>query len=160
MLTQSQVQNALEYKTNGVLVWRNKVSQKTVVGELAGYVDYHGYQKIGLFKGHYKRSQLTFLYHHGYIPKCIDHINNNKLDDRIENLRDASRGLNSFNKVKMANNTSGKAGVTFFKRIAKWRARINVNGAEKALGYFANKEDAVSARRDAEILYYGEHSPA
>jgi hypothetical protein len=81
----------------------------------------------------------------------IDHINGNKLDNRRENLRIASRSLNMHNVPKRVTNTSGYKGVTWHKAANKWCAQIMINYKNHYLGLFENIEEAVRARRKKEV---------
>lgn len=87
----------------------------------------------------------------------IDHISHNKNDNRKENLRIVTSQENMMNKNLYSNNTSGVAGVSFDKSCEKWFAQITLNGKHIFLGYFSNKEDAIKARLEAEIKYFGEY---
>lgn len=89
--------------------------------------------------------------------KVVDHINHNKLDNRKSNLRICTQHQNNINVSTRKTNTSGKTGVSLDKRRNKWRARVQINGKEKHLGYFDTKEDAIEARKQAEIDAYGEY---
>ena len=91
----------------------------------------------------------------GYI---VDHINGNGLDNRRENLRIVTQQQNAFNRAIQTNNTSGHKGVSLVKRNNKWLARIGFNGKRIVLGTFDSYEEAVEARKIAEIKYYGEYS--
>lgn len=86
----------------------------------------------------------------------VDHINHNKLDNRKENLRLATRGQNSQNRTKLSNNTSGYKGVSWHKYRNKWRSIIIYNKQYIYLGLFSNKKDAVTAYKHAAIKYHGE----
>ena len=88
----------------------------------------------------------------------IDHINRNKLDNRVENLRVASRAQNNINKNTSKKNTTGYTGVSFRKNKGDFRAYITVNGKQKHLGLFSSAEEAYKARLEAEKLYYDEFS--
>ena len=72
-----------------------------------------------------------------------------------ENCRWVDRNISSYNTRKASNNTSGRTGVYWFERVGKWVAAIHVKGEQIHLGYFLDFEDAVKAREDAEIKYYG-----
>lgn len=76
-----------------------------------------------------------------------------------ENCRWAPRSVQGFNTRKHKTNTSGRTGVYWFKRVNKWIAAIVYNGVQIHLGYFVNFDDAVKAREDAEIKYFGELRP-
>lgn len=83
----------------------------------------------------------------------IDHINGDKSDNRLENLRKVSHAENMKNSKIQKNNVSGFSGVHYEMSSSKWRATINVGGKAKRLGRFANKDDAIAARKEAEDKY-------
>lgn len=88
--------------------------------------------------------------------KNIDYINGDKLDNRKSNLRFCTTAENVRNVGIRSNNTSGVTGVSYSKREGKWKSNITYNGVVIRLGTFANKEDAIKARKDAEEKYFGE----
>ncbi len=100
----------------------------------------------------------TVVYHHhlldtkdGYVR---DHINRNRLDNRKCNLRYATSHANSLNKSISKINTSGYCGVSYEKRIGKWRAYIFFNNKMIHIGYYDKQEDAIKARKEAETKYH------
>lgn len=86
----------------------------------------------------------------------VDHINMNKLDNRVENLRWVTHSQNSQNKA--ASGKSSFHGVCWSKRCKKWAARIMKDGKSKHLGYFSNEEDAARAYDAAARILYGSHA--
>ncbi len=99
--------------------------------------------------------RLIYAWHNGEIPKnyVIDHINGDTKDNRIENLRAVSRSQNAQNSKKRSNNKSGVVGVSFTKQNNKWQATITINGKAKHLGYYADINEAIKARKEAEIKH-------
>lgn len=97
--------------------------------------------------------------HYLIVGKYYDHINRNPLDNRKSNLRKATSLENMKNQSKHKNNTSGVSGVSWHKKIEKWCARIGVDNKMINLGCFTDKKDAIKARLEAELMYYGELSP-
>jgi hypothetical protein len=96
-------------------------------------------------------ARVAWAIYHGEWPSgVIDHIDGDCTNDRIHNLREATQSQNNRNQRIGLRNTSGKVGVTFYKRTAKWRAWVSDNGKVVSLGYFDNFDDAVAARRSAE----------
>lgn len=89
----------------------------------------------------------------------IDHINKNREDNSIQNLRWVTYSQNNQHKMKQCNNTSGVSGVGWDKRSKKWVVRIMVEGIHKNLGLFEDKEDAINVRKQAEEDYFGEFKP-
>lgn len=86
----------------------------------------------------------------------VDHINNNTLDNRRENLRLANRVENCQNTRKKSTNKSGYKGVHFHKQSGKWRAQIKVGSKYLSLGLFLTPEIAAEAYKNAAIKYHGE----
>lgn len=82
---------------------------------------------------------------------------NHKVDNRKSNLRIVNQSQNTINSSLRFDNTSGYTGVYYHKKYNKWVAKISINKKAVELGYFTNKEDAIEARKDAEIKYYGEY---
>ena len=114
-LTQAQVREMFFY-ADGKLFWRKKTSRKTVVGNEAGTLCKNdGYRQIMINRRIYGTHRLVHLYHHGWIPEITDHINQNPTDNRIENLRNATRVENAYNCKLRSDNTSGVKGVTWCK---------------------------------------------
>ena len=88
----------------------------------------------------------------------VDHINGDTLDNRKCNLRICTQQENLMNRPKPKNNTSGRKGVYWDKTYNKWKVCIKINGKQKHLAYFDNKEDAVKLREEAEAKYFGEYA--
>jgi hypothetical protein len=97
ILTQELLKSLMVYREDGTLHWIEETSGFT--GEV-GVVGINGYKRTTLFQWEWAIHRLVFLYHHGVLPvhpNTVDHINRNKLDNRIENLRDASPSLQAKN---------------------------------------------------------------
>ena len=90
---------------------------------------------------------------------CVDHINNNKCDNNLYNLRWVTYTENNRNTSVYSSNTSGVIGVNWHKRTQMWRAYISImQGKHKHLGYFNTIEEAVEARAKAVNKYFGEYA--
>ena len=101
------------------------------------------YLQINVAGKRYRAHQLAWLFVYGYIPKEIDHINGNGLDNRIGNLRSVTHQQNNHNhRVPPRHNTSGYLGVSYYKAGNKYSAHINIHGKKKHLGYFSSAIDA------------------
>jgi len=99
--------------------------------------------------------RIIYAIAHGAMPAGqIDHINGNRMDNRIENLRDVSASENSHNSKRPKNNTSGFPGVSWNIQRQKWMAYICVNNRRIHLGLFDDIDDAVQARKMAKINYH------
>lgn len=86
-------------------------------------------------------------------PEEVDHINGDRLDNRLENLRPASRTQNARNQKVPFDSLSGAIGVSFYSRDGTWHAKISTGGRNIHLGYFPTKAQAVAARKEAERRY-------
>jgi hypothetical protein len=140
-LTQEEAHRLFEYR-DGVLYWKEMVTNRTGkrVGKVAGYVHPTGYRVISVHGYQYKAHRLIFMYHHGYMPEFIDHANGIKDDNRIENLRKATKAENCRNCKIPSHNTSGVKGVSKMPNHKNWRARLSINGKLLQVGGFETKE--------------------
>ena len=154
-LTQTQVCEMFSY-IDGKLYWRKKTSKKTVVGKEAGTIRKNdAYRQIMVNYCTYRTHRLVYLYHYGWMPEIVDHINQNPIDNRIENLRCATRAENAYNAKLRPDNTSGVKGVTWCKNKCKWVARLYADKKCVNLGRFKNIQDAIFAVTAARNQYHG-----
>jgi len=130
----------------GVVTYRVANTRKKV-GDKAGYIDSLGYITCRLPGGAEIRAhRLAWAHYYGEKPPpLIDHVNRQKTDNRISNLRSANRMINSFNSKVSKNNSSGFTGVSWHSQVGKWCARIKVGGKQKHLGLFETAEEASAA---------------
>jgi hypothetical protein len=143
----------------GALYWKKRLSSRARLDTPAGCTDREGYMMITINGKSYRRHRLIWAYFYGDpgTNTEIDHINRIKGDDRIENLRLATRQENSYN-VVYSTNKSGHPGVCWHKRDKKWRVSIRVNGVNKHLGYYTQLDDACQAYKTAALKYHGSYS--
>lgn len=123
-------------------------------GDIAGSVNAStGYVEFRINSVIVKAHLVAWILYYGYVPEHdIDHINRNKADNRIENLREITRSCNVRNRPALVNNTSGFPGVSFSVREQNWKSYITVNNERLTLGNYKNFISAVSARAYAEEL--------
>lgn len=143
-LTQDLLHELFEYKEGG-LYWKiNRNSRARKGAEAGTSLTSASYKCLNLNYKMYSTHRLIFLYHHGFLPGTIDHINGNKLDNRIENLRVVNIQENAWNAKKRIDNTSGIKGVWKHKQ-GKWAAELRMNNQKIWLGLFVSKEEAANA---------------
>lgn len=119
----------------------------------------HGYRKISIKRQHYPAHRLAWLYVYGEFPNgYIDHINLDKTDNRIANLRVATPAQNNANTRHRG--LSGFKGVTWHKQCKRWQAAIKVNGKNHHLGLFDSAEAAHTVYCRAAEKHYGEFARA
>lgn len=141
----------LNYNPNtGVFTWLQDRGRLAKKGSVAGSVDSGGYGQIRIQGKSILAHRLAWFYHYKDSPKeHIDHINGNRLDNRIENLREVSRFENQQNQKKYNTNKSGITGVSWHKQHNKWYASVQKNKKLHFLGLFDNIFDAAAASKSA-----------
>ena len=148
----------------GALTWRRRAdSEKDAArlnsrhaGKVAGNLDRLGYLKVFADGRQHKAHRVVWLIVNGELGDAqIDHINCNRSDNRIENLRLASRSQNIANSRRHSDASSGYKGVTWHPS-GKWHARIKQNGRSRSLGLFADPAEAHAAYCTAASKAFGE----
>lgn len=113
-----------------------------------------GYHVGSILGKPYRAHRVAWFLHHGEWPSNqIDHINGDRTDNRIINLRDVSHTVNQQNREARRDNTSGMSGIHWHKPTQKWHVRVGVDGRMKHIGYFVSFEEAIAARSDAHGKY-------
>jgi len=156
-LTQEYLKERLLYNENtGVFKWKKVNAININIGDVAGRTLSNGYIQIGLrinkkdmrFYAH----RLAWLYVYGEFPdNLIDHINHQRNDNRISNLRQVDNSTNKKNMPKRKNSSSIINGVR--KQDNRWISTIGINNKNIYLGSFADKNEAICARLHANRLY-------
>jgi len=149
MNNRKYLMSVLNYdKITGLFTWKTKVSRKIVPGQITGCPRANnGYLRIGINGKTYYAHRLAWLFVYGYFPEHqIDHINRDRTDNRIKNLREATQSCNSRNCKTPKNNSSGVKGVFFDKVNRKWVAVIRAKGKNRYLGRYKHLANAVCAR--------------
>ena len=156
-LTQERLRELLHYEPlTGVFTRLVSTANWAKVGDVAGGKGGKDYLQIGIDNRDYKAHRLAWFYMTGAWPiDQIDHIDGNPVNNRIENLREATNSVNKQNMRKArSDNKSGLLGVG--KNGKKWRAVIGVDGKNKHIGYFDTPELAHAAYLDAKrVLHVG-----
>lgn len=160
MLTQELVKELFDYvPETGDLIWKLDRGSRAKKGDIAGGAHPSGYTHTSINGKRYLNHRIIFLYHYGHLPKYIDHINQNKSDNRIENLREATFVQNLRNVSKRNTNMTGYKGVSLgysSKTLKKYFSRIMLDGNPINLGYFSDPIDAAVAYNLAAEQYFGE----
>ena len=154
MIDLEYARSILSYDPKTGLFTRIKTTKgKAKIGTNAGS-KCHGYILIGLRDKKVRAHNLAWLFYYGVEQDgMLDHINHNRSDNRIENLRIASRLENNKNTSLRKDNTSGFCGVYFRNDSKKWQVEISINGKRTKIGAFHKKEDAIEARKKANIVH-------
>jgi hypothetical protein len=154
-ITQERLKHLMRYE-DGKLYWVRPTANWMRSGIEVGYRTNTGYRVAGVDKQSIMLHRLVFLYHHGYTPEIVDHIDGDKLNNRIENLRPATRAQNNQNARTRKDNKSGQKGVRWREDQQKWIVTITVDKKKHHLGYYTAFEDAQNAYLIAAQQLHGE----
>ena len=166
MISQEFVCECFDYQ-DGRLFWKVRPrhhyqsdhswqqSNSRFAGKPVGCLQDNGYIVTAISGTRMSAHRLTYLYHFGVLPENIDHINGDRSDNRIENLRPCSDAENKHNTTMKQNNTSGVKGVTWNKKMGKWVAMIQAFGRKKYLGAYESLDEAAIARQQAANEMHG-----
>jgi hypothetical protein len=156
MITQELLKFLFDYE-DGKLIRKVNRSRLAKKGDAAGNFDNRlGYYRVLLQGKSYLLHRLIFLHQHGCMPEIVDHINGVTTDNRIDNLRAATKKENCRNRVKHTNNVSGFKNVAWHKEHKKWSVTLSVVGKKKHLGYFQDIELADLVAQEARDKFYGQ----
>jgi hypothetical protein len=144
-----------EYR-DGRLYWRHRVAKNIAAGTEAGYVQGNGYKGVTIDKKMFQLHRVIYMLHCGEWPEVVDHIDGNVFNNRIENLRAATREQNSANSRIAKNNTSGVKNVSWCATAKKWTVMLSKNKKAIYFGRFASVSDAEKVARAARKTLFGE----
>ena len=157
-LSKDLLHELFEYK-DGKLYWKKRPSPKSVKvvpGNKAGTLCNNFYWQVSINKEFYYSHRIIFAMFHGYFPDSVDHIDGNRSNNKIENLRQATQTQNNYNSFIRSDNTSGYKNVYWDKRSNKWLVIVKVERKNKHIGYFKDINMANNAAILARKQYYGE----
>lgn len=156
ILTQDRLAELFSYNPDtGSVTRKITVGRRGPAGKVVGCLTNKGYLSVRIDGNFYLLHRVIFMIAHGRMPIAqIDHINGNKIDNRICNLREANELQNSQNVKAHADSSSGLLGVSWHEGHGKWRASIGIDGSHKHLGYFTSKEAGHQAYKSAKMLLH------
>lgn len=155
-ICQKLLQESFCYE-DGNLIWKQPTGRRISVGQVAGRNN-NGYRMIGFMGKEYMAHRLVFMFHHGYLPPEVDHIDGNRSNNKIDNLRAATHAENLRNQRLKSSNTSGLKNVGWAKREQRWRVRVTIDGKDKHIGYFKDRDLADLVAIEACDLHHKQFS--
>jgi len=157
MITQTLVQELFNYDPlTGIVTRKITTNYNSKAGDVVGWKTSGGkYLAVSIQGKAMYIHRLAYLFTYGYLPKFIDHINGNRTDNRIDNLRECTQSQNGFNK-KSTKSKSGIKNVVWHKNEKKWHVQITVNRKKHNFGYFKCIKEAEKIAVKARIELHGE----
>ena len=157
-ITRDHVMEMLEYiPATGALLQKKK-RPKVQVGSLAGVVTPQGYRYIQLGGVKYAAHRLVWLIEKGKFPELfLDHMDKNKLNNQIQNLREVTGKQNNENKGAQRNSQTGIRGVSFVPKLKKYKAQIQHYGTNHYLGIYNTPKEAQEAYLEAAKQMFTHH---
>lgn len=141
----NELRDILDYNPDtGILTWKRNQARRSPRGSIAGTINQNGYREIKIKNKSFRAHRLAWQIYYGRITKMeIDHINGDRSDNRISNLREVTRNQNMANTFKHIN---GKLpGCYFHTRDRVWLASIKINKEIRHIGTFHSQEEAHEA---------------
>jgi len=149
-----KLKEATDY-VDGALVWKESYRSRKK-GRHIGTPHNKGYRAANFNGRRCLLHTLVFAYHYGYFPKMLDHIDGDRLNNRIENLRECTHKENGYNSKTRSNNTSGHKGVSLQRSVNKWTVRLKIGETYKYFGLYEDFELACLVADEARSKYHKE----
>jgi hypothetical protein len=150
------VLSAFDYQDGNLIRKTGRVNE---IGQVAGCLHKgKGYIHVKIKAKCFKAHRLIFLYHHGYLPECVDHIDGDKTNNKIENLRAATKEENCRNQKIRSTNKSGYKGVKWVEHCKKWQVEVCKNYKQLRFGMYEDLELAGLVAIEATELIHGRFS--
>ena len=145
-----------EYR-DGFLIWKKRSGTRGLAGTRAGKLRKDGYFDVGLKGKYYLVHRIVYALHYGIFPEVVDHVNRDRSDNRVENLRSADSCKNAWNSTISTSNTTGVKGVRRTYN-GKFEARVAVKGNTIQVGTFNTLEEASDALDKIRQKEHGEYA--
>ena len=152
MSIQNRLRELFEYKDG--LLYRKISLQGASKGIKSGFAQENGYEYSNVDRKKIRNHRIIFALHHGYMPEFIDHIDGNKKNNLIENLREATKSENNMNRKIHKNNKCGLKNIQWIEKTKSWCVKLNVNKKRIHVGLFKDLELAELVATEAREKYH------
>jgi len=153
-MTHTELLTLFTYQ-DGKLFWKVARTNNIWVGKEITATNEYGYVIVGIGNKLYQVSRIIFCMHHGYMPEIVDHENRNTLDNKIDNLRAATKSQNGMNSKTPITSTTGIKGVTYSISAKRWISSVQVNKKQHKTRHLT-KEEAILATLQKREFYHKE----
>lgn len=155
MISIESVRDRFDYLPEGQLIW--KKARSLFLGRVAGSPFVRDYRRIAIDGKAYLSHRIIWLWHGNELPDGyeIDHIDGNRENNRIENLRISTHVQNTQNAARRKDNSSGVKGVSWHKDHRKWQAYISINRKREYLGLYDDLSLAAKVVTEARNKLHG-----
>jgi hypothetical protein len=143
-----------EYK-EGNIYWLKTSGTRGIKGTKAGKLRKDGYFDVGLKGKYYLLHRVIFALTNNYLPEVIDHVDHNRANNFVSNLREATYSKNAHNSLKSKNNSTGVKGIRLTKN-NKYEARVAINSVTHQVGTFEDISQALQALEILRLSLHGE----
>lgn len=154
-MTSVKVQELFDCR-DGQLIWRKRPNARVAAGTVAGTINNIGYSVVAVLGKKVHAHRLIWLWHGRELPEQIDHINGDRADNRIENLRASDYITNACNSKARPSNTSGVKNICWCNTYRKWVVQIIYGGGKKISGRFRDIEEAKRFATEKRAELHGE----
>jgi hypothetical protein len=149
MVTQERLKELFDYQ-DGALI-RRKDGRSAVITMGA-----KRYERVSVDGKIQTLHRMVYLWHHGHLPKTLDHIDGNRTNNKIENLREATQQQNCLNRKHHSNSKSPYKNVYWHTAAGKWTVVMSLNHKRKVFGYFDDIELADLVAHEARDKFQGQ----
>ena len=156
-LNKQMLNELFEYR-DGEIYYKVSRSRNKAGSKAGTYRKHDNAYQVIIGGKHYLVHRVVFMLHHGYMPEMVDHIDGNRANNKIENLRQADVNQNAQNAVKRKDNTSGVKGVNWSKVDKCWRVRVQCKNKRIDFGGYQDLEFADLVSQMAREKYHGAYA--
>ena len=149
MVTQERLKELFDYQDGTFIRRKNGMSIVANFGNKR-------YLRVYVDNKPYSLHRMIYLWHHGHLPKTLDHIDGDRANNKIENLREATQQQNCLNRKHHSNSKSPYKNVYWHQAMNKWTVVMQVDGSRKQLGYYDNVELADLIAMEARNKFQGQ----
>jgi nucleoside diphosphate kinase len=154
-LSKEMLNELFEYR-DGEIYYKVSRSRNKVGSKAGTYRKHDNAYQVIIKRKHYLIHRVVFMMHHGYLPQFVDHIDGNRANNKIENLREATHSQNAHNCAIRKDSKTNVKNVSWNKVDKSWKVRIQVNHTRITIGQFKDLELAELVAMEARNKFHGQ----